>query len=228
MKLSVIIPVYNEVATIEEILRRVAAVPREKEILVVDDGSGDGTPALLERCRLPEMRLFNHPRNRGKGAAIRTALPHVSGDFVIIQDADLEYDPADYAKLLAPLERGEADVVYGSRFLGRGHHASSRWHYFVNRTLTQLSNLFTGLRLTDMETCYKAFRAELLRGLDLVSEGFEIEPEMTAKAARRGARFREVAISYRGRASHEGKKIGWGDGVRTLMTILRFGVFRRG
>jgi glycosyltransferase involved in cell wall biosynthesis len=226
VKLSVIIPVYNEAATIEALLARVAAVPLEKEMLVVDDASADGTGALLAACRLPGMRLFEHPRNRGKGAAIRTALPHVTGDLVIIQDADLEYDPADYPKLLGPLERGEADVVYGSRFLGRGHRASSRWHYFVNRTLTTLSNLFTGLRLTDMETCYKAFRADLLKSLGLVSEGFEIEPEMTAKAARRGARFQEVAISYQGRAAHEGKKIGWGDGVRTLLTILRFGLFR--
>jgi len=228
MKISVIIPAFNERGTIEEVLRRVRAVPIEKEILVVDDASRDGTRELLEGMRAPDLRLFLHDRNRGKGAAIRTALPHTTGEVVLIQDADLEYDPSEYPRLLEPIARGEADVVYGSRFLGRGRRASTPGHYAVNRFLTALSNLFTGLRLTDMETCYKAFRGDLVRRLSLASEGFEIEPELTFCAARSGARFREVAISYAGRGYREGKKIQWRDGVRALATILRFGLLRRG
>jgi len=227
MKLSIIIPAYNERATIAELLARVRAVPGEKEILVVDDASRDGTSELLRSLAAPPVRLFFHERNRGKGAAIRTALPHVTGDVVIIQDADLEYDPGDYPRLVAPIASGEADVVYGSRFLGRGHRASSRWHYAVNQVLTRLSNLFTGLRLSDMETCYKAFRADLVRDLPLVSDGFDIEPELTARAARRGARFREVPISYHGRSGGEGKKIGWRDGWRALRAIVRFSLSAR-
>jgi len=227
MKISVIIPAYNERATIAELLARVQAVPLEKEILVVDDASGDGTRELLGTLAVPPVRLLLHERNRGKGAAIRTAVPHVTGEIVIIQDADLEYDPGDYPRLIEPIVRGAADAVYGSRFLERGHRASSRRHYLINRGLTCLSNLFTGLKLSDMETCYKAFRADLLRGLTLVSEGFDLEPELTARAARRGARIVEVPISYRGRSAREGKKIGWRDGVRTLRAIVRFGLLAR-
>jgi glycosyltransferase involved in cell wall biosynthesis len=222
MKLAVIIPVYNEERTLDEILRRVAAVPIEKEILVVNDASIDGTRAVLDAIALPGLRVFHHPSNRGKGAAVRTALAQVRAEIVIIQDADLEYDPSEYPRLIAPIERGEADVVYGSRFLA-GRSVTPFWHYFVNRTLTQLSNLFTGLRLTDMETCYKVFRADLICGLELVSDTFTIEPELTAKAARRGARFVEVPISYQGRGYEAGKKIDWRDGVRALVAIARFG-----
>jgi len=227
VKLSIIIPAYNERATIAEVLARVCAVPGEKEILVVDDASRDGTRELLRDLATPPVRLFLHEHNRGKGAAIRTALPHVTGEVVIIQDADLEYDPGDYPRLIAPIASGEADAVYGSRFLGRGHRASTPWHYAVNQVLTRLSNLFTGLRLSDMETCYKAFRADLVRDLPLVSNGFEIEPELTARAARRGARFMEVPISYRARSAGEGKKIGWRDGWRALRAIVRFGLLAR-
>jgi glycosyltransferase involved in cell wall biosynthesis len=226
VRLSIIIPAYNEAATIGELLQRVAAQPFEKEILVVDDASRDETARIVKGLALPEVRLLTHERNRGKGAAIRTALAHVSGEVVLIQDADLEYDPADYAKLLAPILGGEADVVYGSRFLA-GRHVTSLWHYGVNTFLTRLSNLFTGLRLTDMETCYKAFRREVVTSLELVSNAFEIEPELTAKAARAGARFREVAIAYQGRGYQQGKKIDWRDGVRAIVAIVRFAWFDR-
>lgn len=222
MKLSIIIPVFNELATIMPLLSRVQAVPLEKEIIVVDDGSRDGTrEALLARGDV-QVRVFLHPVNRGKGAAIRTGLGQVTGDVVAIQDADLEYDPADLPRLVAPIATGEADVVYGSRFLGRGRHATAFWHYAGNRILTALSNLFTGLRLTDMETCYKVFRLDVLRRIDLVSDGFEIEPELTAKVARLGVRVRELPIAYASRSYGEGKKIGWRDGVRTLRAIIRF------
>ncbi len=228
MKLSVVMPVYNEVATLAQIIQRVRAVPIEKEILVVDDFSTDGTRELLAGLSEPNVRVFLHERNRGKGAAIRTALPQATGDIVIIQDADLEYDPAEYPRLVAPIEAGEADVVYGSRFLGQGRGTAGRAHYAANRTLTWVSNLFTGLHLTDMETCYKALRADLARRLDLVSDRFEIEPEITAKAARLGARFREVPISYAGRSRAQGKKIGLQDGLKALATIVRFGVLTAG
>ncbi len=227
MKVSVIIPVYNERGTIAELLQRVLAVPVEKEVLVVDDFSQDGTRDLLPSLAVPPVRLLLHDRNRGKGAAVRTALAHVTGEIVILQDADLEYDPAEYPRLIEPIALGTADVVYGSRFLGRGPRASSRGHYLVNHLLTRLSNLFTGLRLSDMETCYKAFRADLLLSLPLESNGFDIEPELTARAARRKARFIEVPISYQGRSAREGKKIGWRDGVRALWAIARFGLWKR-
>ncbi len=224
MKLSVLIPVYNERETLTEILRRVQAVGIEKEILIVDDFSTDGTRDLLARLDEPNVRVFLHERNRGKGAAIRTALPEITGDVVIIQDADLEYDPAEYPKLLAPIEANEADVVYGSRFATTGQGTASWANYHANRFLTGLSNLLTGLKLTDMETCYKAIRADVARRLDLVSDRFEIEPEITAKAARLGARFREVPIRYAGRSREQGKKIGFRDGLRAIATILRFGL----
>ncbi|MCK4305094.1 MAG: glycosyltransferase family 2 protein [Candidatus Eisenbacteria sp.] len=226
MKISVIMPAYNERATILEIISRVQAVDLPKEILVVDDGSRDGTRKILQDLTGPGLRIFFHERNRGKGAAIRTALPYVTGEILIIQDADLEYDPAEYPKLIAPITAGAADVVYGSRFLGRGRGSAGILHYAANRLLTAISNLFTGLRLTDMETCYKALRVDLVRRLELVSNSFEIEPEITAKAARLGARFREVPIHYAGRSYGEGKKIGLCDGIRALRTILRYGMPR--
>jgi glycosyltransferase involved in cell wall biosynthesis len=224
VKLSVVMPVFNEVDTLAEIVGRVQAVPLEKEILLVDDFSTDGTRELLAGLAGPNVRVFLHERNRGKGAAIRTALPHVGGEVVVIQDADLEYDPSEYPMLIAPIAAGEADVVYGSRFLGQGRGSAGRAHYTANRTLTWLSNLFTGLHLTDMETCYKALRADLAKRLDLVSDRFEIEPEITAKAARLGARFHEVPISYAGRSRAEGKKIGLRDGMKALATIVKFGL----
>jgi len=221
-------PVYNEVATLAQIIQRVQAVPLDKEILVVDDFSTDGTRELLAKLTSPGVRVFLHERNRGKGAAIRTALPQATGDIIIIQDADLEYDPAEYPKLIAPIAAGAADVVYGSRFLGQGRGTAGRAHYAANRALTWVSNLFTGLHLTDMETCYKALRTDVAQRLDLVADRFEIEPEITAKAARLGARFREVPISYAGRSRAEGKKIGLGDGLKALATIVRFGVLTAG
>jgi glycosyltransferase involved in cell wall biosynthesis len=223
MKLSVIVPTYNERATIDAVLQRLRAVPLEKEILLVDDASTDGTWDRVQALTGPDLRLLRHERNRGKGAAIRTALPHTTGGVVVIQDADLEYDPREFPALIAPIVRGEADAAYGSRFLARGRRATGLGHYAVNRFLTCVSNRFTGLRLTDMETCYKAFRGDLVRGLPLISDGFEIEPELTWRAAQAGARFCEVPISYAGRGYREGKKIDWRDGVRALATILRLG-----
>ena len=228
MKASIVIPAYNERATIEEIIARVKAVPVDKEIVIVDDGSSDGTREYLKSLNDASVLVILHEVNQGKGAAIRTALPRTSGDVVIIQDADLEYDPGEFPKLITPIEAGEADVVYGSRFLERGRGSAGRVHYLANRMLTLLSNLTTGLRLTDMETCYKALRGDLARRLNLVSSSFNIEPEITAKAAHLGARFKEVPIGYEGRSASEGKKIRVSDAFQAIVTILRFGVFRRG
>jgi glycosyltransferase involved in cell wall biosynthesis len=225
MRLSVVIPVYNEEKTVEAILGRVAGAPGVCEIVVVDDASTDSTAAALARVTDPRVRIHRHAHNRGKGAALRTGFSHVTGDVVVVQDADLEYDPKDYPKLLEPIEAGLADVVYGSRFTGETHRVLYFWHYVGNRFLTTLSNMFTNLNLTDMETCYKAFRADVLRGLDLKSERFGIEPEITAKIARRGWRVYETSISYHGRNYSEGKKITWRDGVAAIGAILRFGFF---
>ncbi|MBD3161928.1 MAG: glycosyltransferase [Candidatus Eisenbacteria bacterium] len=222
MKVSVIMPVYNERATIEEIVARVLAVPVALELLIVDDASDDGTGEVLDRIDDPRIRLFRHPRNRGKGAAIRTAVPEATGDVVLIQDADLEYDPAQIPALVQPIELGVADVVYGSRFLGGPHRVHLFWHYVANRFLTFCSNLLNNLNLTDMETCYKCVRRELLQSIPLRSNRFGIEPELTAKLARRRARFYEIPISYFGRDYAEGKKIGWKDGVAALGAIFRF------
>lgn len=228
-KLSIVIPAYNERATVEALLRRVAAAPipggLEREILIVDDGSGDGTGELLkelEQTGDPAFRLVEHPHNRGKGAALRTGFEQVTGDVVLVQDADLEYDPRDYPTLLQPILDGEADVVYGSRFLGGPHRVLFFWHYVGNRFLTTLSNMFTDLNLSDMETCYKVFRAEVLRGMTLCSDRFGIEPELTAKVAKTRARIYEVPISYHGRTYAEGKKIGWRDGFAAIWAILRY------
>ena len=225
MRLSVVIPVYNEEKTVEAILARVANAPGVTEIVVVDDASTDGTAAALGRVSDPRVRVTRHSRNRGKGAALRTGFGQVSGDVVVVQDAALEYDPKDYPRLLEPIEAGLADVVYGSRFTGETHRVLYYWHYVGNRFLTTLSNMFTNLNLTDMETCYKAFRADVLRGLDLKSERFGIEPEITAKIARRGWRVYETSISYHGRNYADGKKITWRDGVAAIGAILRFGFF---
>lgn len=224
--LSVIVPVYNEVSTLEEILRRIRAVDLPKEIVLVDDGSADGTRELL-RDRIegayPDVKVVLHERNRGKGAAIRTAIEHCTGDFVIIQDADLEYDPREYFALLEPLWDGRADVVFGSRFLGGGaHRVHLFWHRVANGLLTTLSNMMTNLNLTDMEVCYKVFRADVIKSIRLRCDRFDFEPEITAKVAKRRCRVYEVPISYSGRDYEEGKKIGWRDGVVALWTIFKY------
>jgi len=226
-KLSVVIPVYNEIRTLETLLDRVAAVDvgMEKEIVVVDDCSTDGSREFLQRLeakRPPFMRFAYHDVNRGKGAALRTGFQVASGDLILIQDADLEYDPNDYPLLLAPLREGRADVVYGSRFLGR---SGATWHTRVNRLLTWFSNLFTGFRLTDMETCYKVIPAAVLRSIPLRSDRFGFEPEITAKLAKRHLRVVEVPISYNPRWFMEGKKINWKDGVAAFYHIVRFRLF---
>ena len=228
MKLSVIIPVYNERQTVELLLKRVEAAPYEKEILLVDDASTDGTSQILERLahdHRDHVRLFLHTRNRGKGAAIRTAIEHVTGDIVIIQDSDLEYDPQDYSRLLEPILDGHADVVFGNRFHGGPHRVLYFWHYVGNRFLTNLCNMATNLNLSDMEVGYKVFRAEILRSLRLKSDRFGIEPELTVKVARLGCRVYEVPIAYHGRTYAEGKKITWRDGIAALYYILHFRLF---
>lgn len=226
MKLTVIIPVYNEVGTIQEVIKKVKDVPWEKEIIVVDDGSTDGTRSLLEEY--PEgIKVFFHETNCGKGEAIRTAIPHITGDVVIIQDADLEYDPAEYPRLIAPILEGKADVVYGSRLLGGPHRVLLFWHAVGNKIITTLSNMFTDLNLSDMETGYKVFRAEVLKKIKIESQRFGFEPEITAKIAKMGCRIYEVPISYWGRDYSEGKKINWKDGIAAIYWILKFNLFRR-
>jgi glycosyltransferase involved in cell wall biosynthesis len=225
VRLSVVMPVYNERATIQEILARVRAAAIDKEILVIDDASTDGTRELLQSLPAsPDLRVFFQPENRGKGAAVRRGFEESRGDVVVIQDADLEYDPQDFSKLIEPIERGIADVVYGSRFLGWPRRVLRFRHQLANRLLTLLSNLATDLNLTDMETCYKMMTREVVQSLRLRSDRFGIEPEITAKIARLGYRVYEVPISYHGRDYWEGKKIGWKDGVSAVWTILRYAV----
>ena len=223
MKLSVLIPVYNEARTIDEILRLVAAVPIEKEIVVVDDGSLDGTREILQRWDgKAGVRVFLHPRNMGKGRAVRTALEESRGDYLVIQDADLEYDPAEYAALLRPIEAGRADVVYGSRFFGSSERrVQFFWHTVGNRLLTLISNVFTNLNLTDMATCYKAFHRRVVPALDLESKRFGVDAEFTVKVARAGFRIFEVPISYFGRSQAEGKKIRMKDGFSALGALVK-------
>ena len=232
MKLSVLVPVYNEERTLEEIVRRVCAVPLPKEIILVDDGSKDRSREILTRLQAENRRagdernnvkVFFQPQNEGKGAALKTAISHVSGDVVIIQDADLEYDPKDYPSLLQPIQDGLADVVYGTRFAGGGaHRVLFFWHSLGNRMLTLLSNMLTNLNLSDMEVGYKVFRAEVLKGIELESKRFGFEPEITVKLAKKGCRFYEVPIAYHGRTYEEGKKITWKDGFAALYYMIRF------
>jgi glycosyltransferase involved in cell wall biosynthesis len=228
-RLSILIPVFNEVQTVEEIIRRVRATDScglEREIVVVDDASTDGTGDLLKKIQhAGGVKVVSHPYNRGKGAALRTALEQATGDIVVIQDADLEYDPADYPILLKPILDGRADVVYGSRFLGGTHRVLLFWHFMANKFLTLLSNLFCNLNLSDMETGYKVFRRKCVEGLTLNAERFGIEPELTAKLARRHFRFYETPIGYSGRDYSEGKKIGWKDGLAALWFIFRYRFF---
>jgi glycosyltransferase involved in cell wall biosynthesis len=225
MKLSVVIPVYNEAKTILEIIRRVKEAPFEKEIIVVDDCSHDGTARLLKENNEGIRALF-HERNRGKGAAIRTALPHINGDIVIIQDADLEYHPSEYPRLISPILDGVADVVYGSRFQGGTHRVLYFWHSVGNQMITTLSNMLTDLNLSDMETGYKAFRSEVIKKITIESNRFGFEPEVTAKIAKMGCRIYEVPISYWGRDYSEGKKINWKDGLAAIYWIIKFNLFR--
>ena len=226
VRLSVVIPAYNEVVTVEALLRRVRELPLRLEVIVVDDGSSDGTRDLLRSFEGTLIdRLVMHDQNRGKGAALRTGFAVATGDVVVVQDADLEYDPLEIPMLLRPILSGKADAVYGSRFLGGPHRVLFFWHSVGNRLLTLMSNMFTDVNLTDMETCYKLVRRELLASLPLSAERFGIEPELTARLAQAGARIYELPISYDGRSYAEGKKIGWKDGVSAFWYILKYNVF---
>src|ERR1700716_1528362 len=229
MKLSILMPVYNERTVVERCISLVLTAPlpesMERELVIVDDCSTDGTFAILQRlaAAFPQIRLYQHPRNRGKGAAVRTAIQKATGDFSLIQDADLEYDPAEYPRLLRPLLDGHADAVFGSRYLaGDQTRVLPFWHSMINKGLTLVSNMFCNLNLTDMETCYKVFRTDLLKSIPIRSNRFGFEPEITMKAAKRKLRIYEVPISYHGRTYEEGKKIGWKDGVKALGVILHF------
>ena len=225
MKLSIVMPVFNEKEFVRTIIDRVLAVPLDgvaRELIIVDDFSTDGTREVLDGLRLPDVTVVRHERNRGKGAALRTGFARAAGDVILIQDADLEYNPDEYPQLLAPILNGHADVVYGSRFLGGPHRVHLFWHMMGNRFLTLLSNMMSNLNLTDMETCYKVFKRQVLDGLTLRSDRFGFEPEFTIKIARRGWRIYEVPISYHGRDYSEGKKIGWKDGISAIYTIIKY------
>jgi glycosyltransferase involved in cell wall biosynthesis len=227
--LSVVIPVYNEVDTIEQIVEAVrGSGVDDLEIILVDDGSADGTRGVLRQKIEPKVeRVIYHEHNQGKGAALRTGFAAATGDVVIVQDADLEYDPSEYPKLIEPIVSGRADVVFGSRFAGgEPHRVLYFWHYVINRFLTTLSNIFTNLNLTDMEVCYKAFRREILQKIRIEENRFGFEPEITAKVAKLGCRIYEVGISYAGRTYGEGKKIGWRDGIRAVWCIVKYNLLR--
>jgi glycosyltransferase involved in cell wall biosynthesis len=219
----VVVPCYNERATVLTLLKHVTDSPWVREVIVVDDGSKDGTRDILAGVDDPTIRVIYHEHNQGKGAALRTGFQHATSDYVIVQDADLEYDPSEFSVLLAPMLEGKADVVFGSRFLsGRPHRVLYFWHSLGNRSLTLASNMFTGLNLTDMETCYKLFKRELIQSLEIEENRFGFEPEITAKVARSRCVVYEVGISYSGRTYDEGKKIGWRDAVRALYCIVRY------
>lgn len=228
MKLSIVMPVYNEEKTLEEIFRRVQATPYDKEIIAVDDCSQDRSREILKRLaqQYDNVRLFFHERNMGKGAALRTGFAQVTGDVVIIQDADLEYDPEDYPALLDPIIKDLADVVYGSRLIGaQPHRVLFFWHYMGNKAVTTLSNMFTNLNLTDMEVGYKVFKSWVIKDIQIKSNRFGVEPELTAKIAKKKVRIYEVPISYHGRDYSEGKKITWRDGIAAIYHIIRFRFF---
>ena len=225
MKLSIVVPVFNESKTIDTILARIEKTRLDKEIIIVDDCSTDGTREILQQKYASKYRLLYHGKNMGKGAALRTAFEHVTGDIVIIQDADLEYDPSEYDRLIEPIAQGQADVVYGSRFLGGPHRVLFFWHFVANKIFTLLSNALNNINLSDMETCYKAFRSEILKDMKFRSQRFGFEPEFTAKVARRRLRIYEVPISYYGRTYEEGKKITWKDGFSAVYCILRYRFF---
>lgn len=237
MLLSIVIPCYNEARTIRHLLLAVQASPAvkgvDREIIVVDDGSNDGTQKILQDyiasiTAEPRIHLLQHAHNRGKGAALRTAFARARGDIILVQDADLEYDPSEHPKLIATILSGQADVVYGSRFSGGdAHRTLNFWHRWGNGLLTFLSNMTTNLNLSDMETCFKAFRRELLANIELREEGFGIEPEITAKLAHQGCRINEVSISYYGRTYAEGKKICWKDGLHAIVCIFRYGLWQK-
>jgi len=232
VKLSILVPVFNEAGSLEETIRRVRSVRLSKEIIVIDDGSTDGTRQILERLEreaknnhdpLNELKVVFQPVNQGKAAALRAGVKHVTGDIVIIQDADLEYDPQDYMKLLEPILDGTADVVYGTRFYGGGpHRVLFFWHYLGNQALTFFSNMLTNLNLSDMEVGYKVFKAEVIKNIEIKSNRFGFEPEVTVKVAKMGCRVYEVPISYHGRTYAEGKKITWKDGFKAIYALIRF------
>ncbi|MEB3294965.1 MAG: glycosyltransferase family 2 protein [Synechococcales bacterium] len=228
MRLSVIIPCYNELNTIQQVVDAIQQVPLNCEVIIVDDFSRDGTRELLQQQMERQVdQIIYHPHNQGKGAALRSGIAAATGDIVIVQDADLEYDPNEFAKVIDPIVRGKADVVYGSRFLtDRPHRVLYYWHRVGNGFLTMLSNMFTNINLTDMETCYKAFRRELIQSIKIEEDRFGFEPEITAKVAKLDCRIYEVGISYNGRTYQEGKKIGWKDGVQAIYCILKYNLLR--